>query len=61
MTFEWTSPLFIGIMSLALAPKQRRAGKRRMFLLMVILGWFLVVVGAAELLWQILTILARKG
>jgi hypothetical protein len=60
MTFEWTSPLFIGIISLTLAPKQKRTGKRRMFLLMVILGWFVVVVAAAELLWQILTLLALR-
>jgi hypothetical protein len=61
MTFEWTGPVFLGCMCLALAPKQKRAGKWRMFLLMVILGWFVVVVGAVELLWQILTALALRG
>jgi|HubBroStandDraft_1064217.scaffolds.fasta_scaffold709464_2 hypothetical protein len=61
MTFGWTSPTFVGFISLALAPKQKRAGKRRMFLLMVILGWFLVVVGAVELFWQVLTPLALRG
>jgi len=60
MTFEWTSPLFFGILSLVLAPKQKREGKRRMFLLMVILGWFLVVVGVVELSWEILTDLALR-
>jgi hypothetical protein len=54
-------PTLRRIMSLALAPRQKRAGKRRMFLLMVILGWFLVVVAAAEFLWQILTLLALRG
>jgi len=52
MKLEWTSPLFIGIVSLVLAPKQKRAGKKRMFWLMVILGCFLVVFAAAELLLQ---------
>jgi hypothetical protein len=60
MTFEWTLSLFAGIVSLAVAPQKRRAGKRRMFLLMVILGWFLVAVAAAEVLWQILTSLALR-
>jgi len=61
MTLEWTAPLFMGVLCLAclaMAPKQKLAGKRRVFV--VIGGWFLVVVGAAELLWQILTQLALR-
>ena len=58
MNLYWTNPLFWGIVSLVLAPKQKRAGKMRLFWLMMILGCFLVVVGAAALLFQLLTLLA---
>jgi hypothetical protein len=52
MKLEGLSALFIGGMCLLWAPIQKRAGKKRMFWLMLSLGCFVIVFGAAELILQ---------
>jgi hypothetical protein len=53
MKLEWTSPLFVGIMALVLAPKQKKTGKKRLFWILVTGGCFLLVFAAAEFVLQI--------